>query len=981
MLEVRKSTFSKSYENTFFRDFSSRLYNLFKERNLSGLLIGSPVCEVDGRLQIDALLITSNVVCIIDFKNFQGKIILPDVIDFEYGLWVTENGEQIKGGNSKNPFIQLKTQRKRFYDVAQKAILKNLNSKDLFDPSRVLRVVCFQGETELQGKIPGNEANTFFIFDKKNFIEGIFDLIDVIDGKVNISENSYNAFKQVFRADTYKTDDKTAEDKIKDISSKSTILNLNSLHDDQKAALNEITSFIEDKENQIFILQGTINSGKTFLIPYIQEVAFLSSIHETEVFASSSRVAKNLMSSSYIENVNSIYSFIYGGYKTEAENDDDVNENDTNPKESVEISDDLPIEIVPLKRCDNSENALFIVDESQLVSDSYHQSIDLVFGSGFLLKDFLNFADLKSSKRKIVFIGDPYQLQLGKPEESPLNPEYLSKTYQLKVKCFKLIDKEEFSEINKQALTCSISIKNNIYNSLRFYESNQVKLLGIEDSLQNVSKIIQSNPDSHILTFSNEESQKINNWIKTTVVNSGDDIAENDLVLFNNNIAVEDTNDPFAEPKKIYNGQFASIKKVSKEPYLVETKKVKGELITLSFRELSIFLKESGHIVNIISLENYRLSSKADISKNELILFKVLLSTELGKAKNLNPFQSSFEYNILKEDKTFKKFGGENNEFVLQLIKGTSRKKELSEEETHLKNLIKNAKRNYGRRIEKDLRKDPSSRFYKLKNAALLRFGWAMTIDKAASYKWNIVIIKTEPGSRFNNSKTNEPYFRMIYTGISRAKEKVFLHNYKPITPFDKTEFKDNNKGIKSKDLFFVSENENKEERLKEFTQFIDNKLLGSTLNIAATDHNKNQEIITIQRNVKEKVIISVYYKDSGMFNLPSIMKSEPKGFGESVIEILKKKKTLADFEFIISSWKKSIYQLLSKILNANEISFELIIQTNYKDKIRFFSPENELEIELDYGGDGMISFITAKYYNNISIWDDFKKAVDQIRN
>ena len=55
------------------------------------------------------------------------------------------------------------------------------------------------------------------------------------------------------------------------------------------------------------------------------------------------------------------------------------------------------------------------------------------------------------------------------------------------------------------------------------------------------------------------------------------------------------------------------------------------------------------------------------------------------------------------------------------------------------------------------------------------------------------------------------------------------------------------------------------------------------------------------------------------------------------------------------------------------EIKFEIIIQTNYKDKIRFFSPENELEIELDYGGNGMVSKITAKYYSEVTIWEIFK--------
>ncbi|HEX2919525.1 MAG TPA: hypothetical protein VHO50_00005, partial [Bacteroidales bacterium] len=77
MLEIRKNAFSKNYENIFFREFSRHLFNSFDEKNLSGVLIGSPLCEVDERLKIDVLLITSSVVCIIDFKNYQGKIKIP----------------------------------------------------------------------------------------------------------------------------------------------------------------------------------------------------------------------------------------------------------------------------------------------------------------------------------------------------------------------------------------------------------------------------------------------------------------------------------------------------------------------------------------------------------------------------------------------------------------------------------------------------------------------------------------------------------------------------------------------------------------------------------------------------------------------------------------------------------------------------------------------------------------------------------------
>ncbi len=67
MLEVRKNTYTKNYENTFFREFATHLHKSFVDNERSGLLIGSPFCEIDERLQIDALLITNQAVCIMKF--------------------------------------------------------------------------------------------------------------------------------------------------------------------------------------------------------------------------------------------------------------------------------------------------------------------------------------------------------------------------------------------------------------------------------------------------------------------------------------------------------------------------------------------------------------------------------------------------------------------------------------------------------------------------------------------------------------------------------------------------------------------------------------------------------------------------------------------------------------------------------------------------------------------------------------------------
>ena len=455
MLEVRKNTYSKNYENTFFREFARHLHKSFTDNGRSGLLIGSPFCEVDERLQIDAFLITDQVVCIIDFKNFSGKINLPNEKNFEMGMWSNETGDQIKGGSSINPFIQLKNQKRRFSEVYTKSIKSNLADGDTLDCSHIVSVVCFQKEIELNREIPNSKELAFWIIDRINFIEKISDIIDVSDKDVNISPNSYDAFKKVFRADKFKFDDKPLEDKLKVFADKSATLDFKKLYADQHSALSEIKLFLENPEQQIFVLQGTANSGKSFLIPFIQEVAYNLGIQETEIFASSSRVANNLLTIGGLERVNSIYSYIYGGQKNNKQEDEQTKEKEnTEEIEETNESEELQVEEIPLKNCDNAENALFIVDESQLVSDSFNQSIDLIFGTGYLLKDFLSFTNSANTKRKIIFIGDPFQLQLGKTDESPLNPLYLEEAYKLKTNAYQLLDKPDFSVINKEALFC-----------------------------------------------------------------------------------------------------------------------------------------------------------------------------------------------------------------------------------------------------------------------------------------------------------------------------------------------------------------------------------------------------------------------------------------------------------------------------------------------------------------------------------------------
>ncbi len=994
MLEIRRGTAAKNYENTFFRKFAENLEKLFSKYSIDGLLIANSECESEKRLQIDALLVTENVVCIIDFKNFGGKIKLPKngKDEFEFGRWTNDSGEIVKGGNSVNPFIQLKNQKERFINVCKNHIIPNLNNGDKLNAYHTVRMVCFQKSIELDGSIPSREELNFFIIDQDNYLEKIKDIIDIASKEVKLSKNSLDLFKEVFRADKFNIKETYSE--IITFDAISTALDYENLYPDQKSALQEITEFIKSDAEKVFIIQGTSLSGKTHLIPFIEEIAYNNEIAQVELFASSSRVATNLLSENNLK-FNSLYSYIYGGGLKENQSEDKESET----KETEDNSERIKLEVVPLKKSDNENKAIFIVDEAQLISDNYHQSIDLRFGSGKLLEDFIKFSDLKNSNRKIIFIGDSFQLSIGKKEESTLNPEYIKEKYEFETKAFQLIDKEDNSEIIKQALQSVQSIRNKTYNHLIFKPTDKINFLNtaIKTDLQNIIKRkIENNIDFHILSYSNLDAQKVNNWIKKTIIKNGEDIAQKDLIIFNNNFKVEDANDPFSEPKRVFNGQFGTVTNVN-DDLIVETITPKGKFpITLKYREISIVLRDTGHNATVLSLENYRLSDKGELSEDEIIALKIILNREIKIAISKYPFDNSELFIQLKNSKEYQELENDISSLKAKLSNDEKVKTKLEETERKLRKITNSANGKHRKTIEKNLNKDTSSKYYQYKNSAQLRFGWTLTVHKSMSYKWDEIIFNIDQGE--NRGKTNENYFKWIYTGLTRAKHKVSLINYKPISPLLKCEFRDaNTRVIPNKKIYFITNTEAKSSDLDtalvqkfnfseetpfllQVYQLINSKLERHKISIHSINHPNYQELYELKGSNGEFATISFYYNKKGQIKTPSLMKATPSEFGDEVIEILASNNEIKDFSFIKNEWRKNIYTEINEQLIKTNYYFNYIIQVPYKDNIKINNDDSELIVDMNYDGDGFFSSISTSYYSEGNLWEEFKTILNNLK-
>tara|TARA_B100001063_G_scaffold56533_1_gene50517 strand:- start:3852 stop:6734 length:2883 start_codon:yes stop_codon:yes gene_type:complete len=951
VFEIRRGIATRHYENSFFRTFAKNLKYMFDKYEQDGLLIANAECVVDDRLQIDTLLITKHVVCIIDFKNFSGNIILPNEDNFYDGIWSDSKGTRIKGGSSINPYKQLMIQKKKFRSITTKYIEQNLIENDIFNPRHVLKIVCFQNTITLEGNIPSKDKIDFFIVDENSYLEQIKDIIDISDNQINLSVKSYNSFKEVFKANKFDLEESYSGSGVVEIENKS--LDSNLLYNDQKLAIQEISDFIKSDTENVFILNGSTNSGKTHLISYIEELAYEQKIQEVKKIVQSKRIANNLSSNS--SKFDSMYSYIYGGNSDLSEVNID------------EFRDDNSIEIIPLKDNDDEETCLYIVDEAQLITDSFYKSINMQFGTGHLLKDFINYVTNKSKKRKIVFIGDSYQLLIGSKEKSCLNGQYLEKVYDLKIKYFNLLDKPKFSVITKEALICVNSINMNKYNNLNFEFDKSINIIEKKSIKDYISKNLES--DFKTIVFSNKDAQKINLWIKNTILLNGNDLNKGDLVLINNNIVLYN-NDPWSDVQKIYNGQFAIIETVSNN-IEIETISIKGKFIELKFREVKIYLKDTNKTISVLSFENYRLNEKNELSEDETIAYNIFLNNlEKELFLESNYFLELKQISINTKEELF------FQELIKDGRKGIE-KGNLNQKE--IKSKLSIAKKQF----HSSLQHSSSSKYNRYKNAIWLKFGWALTVHKSVSYKWDNVLINTEQG---NNGKANENYFRWIYTALTRAKKEIKLINYKPINPYIQLELKE---ATHSNESYFVA-NENyplssddiivqnrlnfPENRnfLLEFYNMIQSKLLSTNIKVKSILHPPWQEQYEFSEN-NESAIFSIYYNGKQQFKVPKLISSTTEKFKEKIFELILEDNEMKNLDFIEDLWKKEAYTLLLHALSEEDIICNYIIENDWKDTLKFSKNKKNLIFDAFYNGDG--------FFTKATIGSKDKELVDSFIN
>jgi hypothetical protein len=470
---------------------------------------------------------------------------------------------------------------------------------------------------------------------------------------------------------------------------------------DQENLVENLNSFLKS-DSQYFILKGYAGTGKTFLMKGLTEYLTLIK-RQYRIAAPTGRAAKIIFEKTK-HKASTIHKMIY----SETILKESVTKDKT---ESFKVYFDLHLN-------DDSINTIYIIDEASMISDIKDESEFLSFGSGLLLRDLVNYANLnsKSIKRKIIFIGDSAQLPPIRMNFSPaLSQKYLIDNFggqAMEDELKEVVRHKNESGILSNATGIRDSISKNLQTELNIVESNDVLHLKTTNLLPNY--ISESNDklrdDLIIIAHSNSSVKEFNDLIRGYYFPNKKIISKNDLILI--------TRNNYNYIVDLYNGDFGKIMSVgleSETKLIIFKRKDKDNFlktynIPLTFRDVCISFKDiedNSNLINCKIIENLLYSENGRLTSEEQIALYVDFKNRNSKLK---PGSKEFK-DELRTDKYF--------------------------------------------------------------NALQIKFGYAVTCNKAQGGEWDKVFVDCNA----KMGKTSSSYFRWLYTAITRAKNKLYTLN------------------------------------------------------------------------------------------------------------------------------------------------------------------------------------------------------------
>lgn len=256
------------------------------------------------------------------------------------------------------------------------------------------------------------------------------------------------------------------------------------------------------------------------------------------------------------------------------------------------------------------DNAIIIINEASLLSHEPNNDTDyLKFGSGYLLNDLLSYIDLKNSNRKLILIGDIYQLPPSNTNSSEImNPDFwhkkdLSFEYILLSELYKQ-DKLSPLPHNIHLLREKI-IQNDVINTPITTDRDEIISTTFDEAIKNY---IWLSKKSMFIVYSNKQVYDVNMKFRELCHFSPNQLEKKESLALVKNA--------FINGKNYYQGDIfivESVGNIESFSYIV-----KDVNIELEFIDVALIHQDSGQYITCKILNNKLWKEDCQPTKEEL---------------------------------------------------------------------------------------------------------------------------------------------------------------------------------------------------------------------------------------------------------------------------------------------------------------------------------------------------------------------------
>ena len=398
----------------------------------------------------------------------------------------------------------------------------------------------------------------------------------------------------------------------------------------QERVFKHIVDFLDDDTKDVFILRGYAGTGKTTLITYIGNYLHTNN-RQFEVLAPTGRAAKVLQQKFALATER------YGFDASLAGKGETIHRQIYSKKiQCLEVeSKDVAIKsykfyfpLIDKEEQNNMCNTL-IVDESSMVGDTLVDNEFLIFGSGRLLHDLMEYKRLCNIK-KIIFVGDDAQLP---PVEDPESRALKTETFE---EMGLGVESDELTEVLRQNEKSAILKNATAMRDLLKLPRSQRNTFNLETNDTDIFQVAENNiaqkyteilptPESGqnvLICFSNAQCFSANQTIREIYFPDRERLdfrGESIIKLQVGDVILNTKNSLGTWGIDLFNGDMSQVIEVGKTVSRTVPVRLKGDKnsrsVILSFTEIAAFIDGKGY--KGLILDNFLYSKERSILVEE----------------------------------------------------------------------------------------------------------------------------------------------------------------------------------------------------------------------------------------------------------------------------------------------------------------------------------------------------------------------------